>query len=59
MALVKTFRKLPIIFAMLNVLMKKGIIGAEVARDLIEYSLPDEMSKLEKETIIDSLVNVV
>jgi hypothetical protein len=50
------FDPLQLIFAVMNSLMKKGVISYDEAREVIKSSLPPEMSEEEKEKLLDGMI---
>lgn len=50
------FDPLQLIFNVMNVLMKKGLISFDEAREVIKTSLPPEMPESEKETLLNSML---
>jgi hypothetical protein len=51
------FDPLQLTFNVMNVLMRKGHITYEEAREIIRGSLPPEMPEAEKEALLNSMVN--
>lgn len=50
------FDPIQLIFNVMNALMKKGLISFDESRDIIRWSLPQEMTSEEKENLINSLI---
>lgn len=50
------FNELALAFALMNCLMKKGLISYKEARKIIWESLPMDMPEDKKEAIINSMV---
>lgn len=47
---------LKLTFSILNGLMKKGVINAQQAKEILMDALPDDMPEDEKKKIVDSMV---
>ncbi|PIQ92392.1 MAG: hypothetical protein COV69_02810 [Parcubacteria group bacterium CG11_big_fil_rev_8_21_14_0_20_39_14] len=53
------FDPLQLLFEVMNVLMRKGYLTFEEAREIVKKSLPPEMPNEDKEKLLDSLIKKI